>query len=545
MGFMQKKDVGKDSKEASGLGHLANLPNNTNPKWWLDPGLRKLHFLLVALTLCSVNSGFDGSLINNLQSLDTWNADLDNPDANMLGVIGALQTVGAFAFCPLAPLIADRLGRRWAILVGGTVMFTGGLIQTFSNSPAQYIVGRFIVGGGNVIGLVGGTSLVNELAHPRTRSYIIGYFNVIWYIGAIIASWLCYGLTIHLPGSSWQWRLPTLFISIFAAAMVTLFWFVPESPRWLISKDKDDEAHRILADLHANGFLEDQLVVGEMLEIKHTLRAQQASISEAKTWRECFGSPGDRWRMFICIGLAICNNWTGQSIVSYYNTQILKQAGVTKTLPQLGINGGLSIFDFFCALLGAWLSGQVGRRPLFMASFIGMTSAHAVVTGLSARYAQTQTAGYGYAVIAFIWVESGFYNIALNPLIYAYTSEVLSFSTRAKGMALFLFTGDWNAIISRYCNPLGLADLGWKYYMVFLAFYVLETAFIYFYFPETKGRTLEEIAEIFDGIQVADQVVAEMGKARELSDEPTDKKGRIVIEGQEMPSKAEDISGGK
>ncbi|KAI1859675.1 uncharacterized protein JN550_011870 [Neoarthrinium moseri] len=512
MGILNKKDAGRAGKGSTGLGHLASLPNNTNPKWWLDPSLRRLHFMLMCLTITSVTSGFDGSLINNLQSLSTWKSALNHPDANMLGAIGAVQTVGAFFACPFAPMINDRWGRKWGIVVGGSLIFVGGLLQAFSYSTAQYIVGRIVVGGGNIIALVGGTSLINELAHPRTRMQITGYFNVIWYIGAIIASWLCYGLTIHIPGSAWQWRVPTLFISIFSALMVVQFPFVPESPRWLIAHGHDEQAHQILADLHANGFMDDGLVAAEILEIKETLRAQKDSIAESSTWKECFGSPGNRWRMFICIGLAICNNWTGQSIVSYYNTQILTQAGITETLPQLGINGGLSIFDFFCALLGAYVSGRVGRRPLFLTSFIGMLIGHTIVTGVSAKYAETKIASYGYAVIAFIWVESGFYNIALNPLIYAYTSEILSFATRAKGMSLFLWTGDWNAIISRYCNPIGLANLGWKYYIVFLVFYVLETLFVYLYFPETKGRTLEEITEIFDGIQVANEVVLQVEK---------------------------------
>jgi hypothetical protein len=199
-------------------------------------------------------------------------------------------------------------------------------------------------------------------------------------------------------------------MSFFAFLMICLFPFVPESPRFMIAKGRDAEAHALLAKWHANGVMDDELVAAELLEIKETFATENASKGQSKSWRQCFATPGDRWRMFICIGLATCNNWTGQSIVSYYNTQILTQAGITATLPQLGINGGLSIFDFFCAVFGAFISGRVGRRPLFLASFIGMTAAHVVVTGLSAKYAMSHIASYGYAVIAFIWVESGFYS---------------------------------------------------------------------------------------------------------------------------------------
>jgi hypothetical protein len=176
--------------------------------------------------------------------------------------------------------------------------------------------------------------------------------------GSIIAAWLCYGLRIHLPTSQWGWRVPTLLMSFFAFLMICLFPFVPESPRFMIAKGRDAEAHALLAKWHANGVMDDELVAAELLEIKETFATENASKGQSKSWRQCFATPGDRWRMFICVGLATCNNWTGQSIVSYYNTQILTQAGITATLPQLGINGGLSIFDFFCAVFGGFISGR-------------------------------------------------------------------------------------------------------------------------------------------------------------------------------------------
>jgi MFS family permease len=138
----------------------------------------------MCITIVQITGGYDGSLINNLQALTTWKSALNNPDANMIGVIGAVQTVGAFVACFPAPYIADNFGRKWAIVAGATLILVGGFLQGFAYSVAQYIVGRIVVGGGNVLAIVGATSLVNELSHPRTRSYLTGYYNVIWYIGA-------------------------------------------------------------------------------------------------------------------------------------------------------------------------------------------------------------------------------------------------------------------------------------------------------------------------------------------------------------------------
>ena len=185
---------------------------------------------------------------------------------------------------------------------------------------------------------------------------------------------------------------------------------VPESPRWLIAKGREEEAAAWLYKWHANGDTSDELVAAEILEIKLQLETEETQRRVSKSWRECFATPGDRWRMFISFGFGVIISWTGQSIVSYYNTQILNQAGITGTLQQLGINGGLTIFDFFTACLGAFLAGRMGRRPLLLASYGGMTFFHVIVTALSARYSQTNNAKFGYAVIAFIWCESGFYS---------------------------------------------------------------------------------------------------------------------------------------
>ena len=116
-----------------------------------------------------------------------------------------------------------------------------------------------------------------------------------------------------MPTSEWQWRIPTVLMSVFSLFMMALYPFVPNSPRWLISKGRDEEAHAIFAKYHANGDMEDQLVQAEMLEIKETFAMENALQGQTSSWKECFATPGNKWRMLICVGLATCNNWNGQS----------------------------------------------------------------------------------------------------------------------------------------------------------------------------------------------------------------------------------------
>ena len=166
--------------------------------------------------------------------------------------------------------------------------------------------------------------------------------------------------------------------------IIMIFYFpMPESPRFLLAKGREEEARAFFLKYHANGAAEDELVEAEIAEIKLALEIDRTVLK--KSWREIWRNPGDRWRFFISAGLSSCSLWSGQQIVSYYNTQvsnsldyssslitkILNQAGITEVLQQLGINAGLSIWDLCCAVLGALLSGRVGRRPMFLISYTG------------------------------------------------------------------------------------------------------------------------------------------------------------------------------
>jgi hypothetical protein len=212
VGFAQKHKIGRETAGNSLAGHLAGFQNNAHPKWWRDPGLRKLHlgdlFLcsgarsrvlisvaIVLVIFSSIVDGYDASLsemfcparcrhpclpiaVNNLQALPTWLASLGHPDANMLGIFGAMQVVGSFIAALPMPYIMDHWGRRWTLCIGGMVCVVGGLIQAFSYSQAQYIVGRMVVGGSQSFQLVGGNIMISELAHPRIRYKIVGFYQV-------------------------------------------------------------------------------------------------------------------------------------------------------------------------------------------------------------------------------------------------------------------------------------------------------------------------------------------------------------------------------
>jgi MFS family permease len=163
------------------------------------------------------------------------------------------------------------------------------------------------------------------------------------------------------------------------------------------------------------------------------------------------------------------------------------------------INGGLTIWAFLVSLAFAFAVDKIGRRVLFLTAGVGMLVAFTVWTACSAVYAKTGSSGAGSAVLAMIFLFYGVAGLAWPGLTVSYTVEILPYNIRAKGLTLcFVFTA-LSGIFNQYVNPIGLLNLEWKYYFVYIAVLVVECLVIYIYFVETRGPTLEEIALLFDG----------------------------------------------
>jgi MFS family permease len=102
--------------------------------------------------------------------------------------------------------------------------------------------------------------MVAELAHPRQRGTVLGFFNTFWYVGAIVAAWGSFG-SGHMATSSWSWRIPSLIQGVAPVFLIAMLPFTPESPRFLLAKGRTEEARKVLAQYHANGQLNDELVL--------------------------------------------------------------------------------------------------------------------------------------------------------------------------------------------------------------------------------------------------------------------------------------------
>ncbi|KAK3657883.1 hypothetical protein LTR56_002265 [Elasticomyces elasticus] len=232
------------------------------------------------------------------------------------------------------------------------------------------------------------------------------------------------------------------------------------------------------------------------------------------------------------------NQWAGNGIVSYYLAPILKSVGITSSIMQAGINLALQFWNASLSFMGALAAEKYGRRPLWLTSACGMLVSFTIVTALRAVFAEDGLLtseipvdgikAAGGATVAFLFIFFGFYDITFTPLSIAYPVEVLPFRLRAGGLSANLTTVFGAGLFYQYVKPIALEALHWKFYFVYTATLAAMIPTIYFLFPETKGRTLEQISIVFDGEPAETDAFRQASIAASVNDSMADSKAAVV-----------------
>lgn len=356
--------------------------------------------------------GYDGALIGSLLANPLFFAALGNPNTTMLGVLVASQSMGTLPGLIPSAIISDRFGRRIGMLVGYILLIAAANVLGFASphDPMYMFAGRFIVGFGSGMTTVAGAPYTAEIAHPRNRAQTTALVQTCFFVGSITSAWVAFG-TLNIP-NDWSWRIPLLLQMVVPVVVLSLLAFVPESPRWLVSKGRVEQAHQILAKFHANGKMDDELVVWELDEIKKSIELEQHA-AKTSTFGSFLKTKGNRWRLGIILTVGFSSQWVGNGIISLYVVSILNSVGITDPVDQKAYNGGLQIWNGISAVSGALVCERFGRRKMWLTSGIGQFFSYAVITLCSALYANgNQAAGYG--VLAFMFVYFSFYAIAVG-----------------------------------------------------------------------------------------------------------------------------------
>lgn len=206
--------------------------------------------------------------------------DFGNPSGDRLGLLNAMYSLGALMSIPFIPTVSQFLGRRYTIVAASLIMTLGAGMQAGAVNVDMFLASRWVLGFGIPFAIVNASALIGELAYAKERPIMTSLFNASWFVGAIIAAGVTYG-TFQMK-STWAWRLPSLLQFVPSACQLGFIAWCPESPRWLISKDRGDEAFAILQKYHCEGHDGEEFVRLEYAQIQSTIAMEKSTASTYK-----------------------------------------------------------------------------------------------------------------------------------------------------------------------------------------------------------------------------------------------------------------------
>ncbi|KAK1513626.1 hypothetical protein CABS01_07032 [Colletotrichum abscissum] len=413
--------------------------------------------------------GFDSGIITSTIALQTFKSYFNPSDAVAAGIVSSFQG-GAILGTIINMICSDWLGRRNTVFLGSLISIMGSALQAGSENLVALIVGRFV--GGTAVGVLTSTipMYASELAQARHRGKLSG-------------------------------RFPLAFQCIPGIIIATGIYFLEESPRWLVEKGRYAEARRSLDKLRVG--VDEKAVDVEYNEIRHAVRTQSALRENGNLWKAIITKPSWRKRLLLGCGVQAFSPLSGINVINYFGPRIYELLGIgTQTsLMIIGINGALGIIY---NTVGLWLLDHIGRvRPL-IASAVGLAAA-LLVNAVQFQYLDRSNADQLRSMVAMNFVF-GFFFTPLGIISWVYPAEIFPLEIRALGNALTTFT-NWtiNLVLVSF-SPQALTAVGFKFFYVFFVFNVVAALCYYFFYPETSGRTLEQMDELFgDYVPMSEQ----------------------------------------
>ncbi|KAI9105645.1 general substrate transporter [Phlyctochytrium arcticum] len=384
----------------------------------------------------------------------------------------------------------DRMGRRSSIILW-TLIYAIGIVIQISSSTAWYqiMIGRIVAGAG--IGAL--STLVpmyqSETCPKHLRGVLVSSFQLFITIGILLGYIVVKGTNSRQDSGAW--RIPLAICFLWAGVLGFGMLFMPESPRYSLQKNKTADAVKALSKVYAIPPT-DPIIENEVREISEGIAREAAEGSAS--WSECFtGKPKLGLRTTVGTGVMILQQFTGANFFFYYGSSIFASVGLSDSYVTAIILGAVNVIATLPAL---WLVNVLGRRVLLIAGALWMFIWFMVFASMGTFHdASDKTVGAVMIAAACMFILG--FATTWAPLAWVIVSETYPIRVRSKAMGIATATNWMSNFLISFSTPFITATIGYKYGFVFAACLLLAAVFVYALVPETKGRSLEEVDELY------------------------------------------------
>ncbi|PYH88097.1 general substrate transporter [Aspergillus ellipticus CBS 707.79] len=472
--------------------------------------------------------GYDTGTISGILAMKYWrklfstgyiNPSDDYPDitSTQSSMIVSLLSAGTFFGALCAAAVADRLGRRLAMIVDSFVFCFGVILQTAATRIPLFVAGRFFSGFG--VGLLSATIPLyqSETAPKWIRGTIVGAYQLAITIGLLLASIVNNATKDRMDTGSY--RIPIALQFAWAIILVAGMLVLPETPRFLIKKGKHEAAAKSLARLRRMD-VDDPALVDELLEIRASYE-YELSQGQATYLDIVRGSIGKR----LATGCAVqaLQQLAGVNFIFYYGTTFFERSGIQNSFLITLITNIVNVVSTFP---GLYMVEKWGRRPLLLFGAVGMCVSQLIVAIVGMTAASTVA---NQVLIAFVCIYIFFFASSWGPVAWVVTGELFPLKARAKCLSITTAT-NWllNWAIA-YATPYmvdsgpGNANLQSKVFFIWGGFCLVAVVFVYTCIYETKGLSLEQVDELYSKVSVAWRSTGFVPSAEQTELRETDK----------------------
>ncbi|KAI7278862.1 hexose carrier protein [Hortaea werneckii] len=419
----------------------------------------------------------------------------DAPSAEFWkGFMTGMLELGAFLGCFFFPQLADTISRKWSLSIVSAIFIIGAIMQTAAPDYAVLVAGRTITGVGVGTMAFGAPLYISEISPPQVRGTLLVLESLAIVMGVVSSYWVAYGCQYIDTGM------------VSAGTIGTLIHFFPYSPRWLVLVERDEDAVESLAKLRRLPATDSRVVTewrGILAEVRfQKIMAEKAHpgkqgfVLELLQWADLFKEKTWR-RTVVGVGVAFFQQFSGVNAFIYYAPTLFTSLGQADL--SLILAGTLSIGQLVAVIAAFLIVDAVGRRTLAIWGAFAMGVPYVVIAALYGLYSDDWPAhpAAGWACVAMAYVYICAYGISYSPLAWTLPSEVYSTVQRSKGVALATATVWLSNFIVGVATPPTISQAGFGTYVFFAIMCFLGVLWAWIFVPETKGKTLVELDDVF------------------------------------------------